>query len=99
MPLVRRGKQWPLLPYFDRVRRRFGGVRLLRNRPVSPFSPKPLATAIVSPPAPLPRPLRYLTGERSPLRNWSALLASPHPPPALMQSVGPNIIFCRSNQS
>ncbi len=31
---------------------------LARSRPVSPYSPKPLATAIVSPLAVLPRPLR-----------------------------------------
>ena len=59
MPSRAARQQWPLLPYFDRVRRRFGvGPKLVRNRPVSPYSPKPLATAIVSLLAVLPRPLR-----------------------------------------
>src|ERR1700691_1396733 len=41
---VRRGSQWPLLPSFDRIWRRFSvSPKFARREPVSPYSPKPLA--------------------------------------------------------
>src|ERR1700733_1352911 len=105
MQLVPARLQWPLLPFSDLLQRRSGVDGTVRNRPVSPFSPQPLATAPVSNLATLPRPRsrfrqsRDHRSERSPLRNWSALRASPLPPYALKPSAGRNISFFPSNQS
>src|SRR5271156_2683004 len=99
MQLVTARLQWPLLPSSDRVQRRSGVGGKVRNRPVSPFSPQPLATAPVSNRVTLPRPrsrfrpCRNHRSERSPLRNWSALHASPLPPSALKPSVGRSTFF------
>src|ERR1700722_8578145 len=99
MHLVTERLQWPLLPSSDRVQRRSGVGGKLRNTPVSPFSPQPLATAPVSNRVTLPRPrsrfrlCRNHRSERSPLRNWSALRASPLPLYVLKLSVERNIFF------
>src|ERR1700724_1807771 len=96
--------QWPLLPLSDLLRRRSGVDGKVRNKPVSLFSPLPLATAPVSNRVTLPRPRsrfrlsRNHRSVRSPLRNWSALHASPLPPYGLKPSVGLNIFFYPSNQ-
>src|ERR1700693_6624496 len=105
MHLVTARFQWPLLPSSDRVPSRSGGADTVRNRPVSPFSPQPLATAPVSNLVTLPRPRsrfrqsRNHRSERSPLRNWSALHASPLPLYVLKPSAERNISFFPSNQS
>ncbi|MBZ5503454.1 MAG: YdcF family protein [Acidobacteriia bacterium] len=96
---VRRGCQWPLSPSFERIQRRYGACRSARSKPVSPYSPQPLATATVSPRAALPRPLRQPTGVGSLPRNWPALRASPHPPPARKPSAGRSTTFCLSGRS
>src|SRR5580700_4879994 len=91
--------QWPLLPSSGQTQRRYGIEGEARNRPVSPFSPQPLATAPVSNRVTLPRPRsrsrqsRDHRSERSPLRNWSALHASPLPPSALRLSAERSTFF------
>ena len=96
MRLVRRGNQWPLFPYFDRLRRRFGVAGQRAKQTSLTLFPTAARHGNCESPSEASAPPPAPTGERSPLRNWSALRASPLPPPARTPSAGRSISSARS---